>query len=162
MTFNVSKTHIAGTSAEAADLNQVNSELEAELNAFPTDGSLKSSSVGYLNLTDSCIESLKTWPLNGVDTVVHTKFFTGTLTSAGLTGGVFTVSHGLSDMHKILSVSYAIWIASYDTWYLPGRSETESTSQIYAKWNDSVLSCTVGNLFNNGSNKYSFKIEYID
>jgi hypothetical protein len=72
MAFNTSKTHVAGTAAEAADLNQNTAEIEAELNAFPTDGSLKAGAVQFSNIDSGVIET-SSEGLTSTDTALPTS-----------------------------------------------------------------------------------------
>jgi hypothetical protein len=56
MTFKATNTFVAGTKAEAAGVNQNFGDVESELNAFPTDGSLKNGAVEFKHLDNSAVE----------------------------------------------------------------------------------------------------------
>jgi hypothetical protein len=57
MTFRVPETFIAGTEAEAAKVNSNFSNIETELNAFPSDGKLKPGVIAFNNLESDLVET---------------------------------------------------------------------------------------------------------
>jgi hypothetical protein len=65
MTFDVTNTFQAGTDAKAVDLNKNFSDIENELNAFPTGGALKNGSITNAMIVDSAITFPK---LSGIST----------------------------------------------------------------------------------------------
>jgi hypothetical protein len=80
MAFDVTNTFVAGTDADASELNKNFIDIEAELNAFPTAGKIKNGSITNAMITDGSILTNK---LNEVSTLTNLSTSTTILPTSG-------------------------------------------------------------------------------
>lgn len=182
MAFGVTNTFTTDTTAVASEVNTNFSEIETELNTFPTDGALASNCVTFAKLgcevdeddmsSDSAThiptqQSVKAYvdnrvgltyrylPIDASSTQVYTKYLTGTLDSDSST----SVAHGLTAAN-ILHVSVIVYNSGDSTYRVAEYDFAASAADAFAVKYDATNINIHGVGANSQGQAYRIKIDY--
>jgi len=98
---------------------------------------------------------INTFPVNGVQTEIKTKYLIGTLDNDGET----SIAHGVTDYQKILSINITCFDSGV-SWYIAMESQfiDDAIRGLRCSYNATNITIQNGSVFN--SQNYRIKIEY--